>query len=54
MICHGLEVAMLGWVWSCAHYIGNVWLMIFLGGDVGTTDFAGMEGCHIRSSGWLL
>lgn len=54
MICHGLEVAMVGRVWSCAQCIGNVWLPIFASGDVGATYFAGMAGCPISQIFWLV
>ena len=30
----------LGLVWSCIQYVGNVWLTVFYGGDVGVTDSA--------------
>ena len=41
-------------VWSSVHFVGNVWLKVFVGGDVGATDFAGMAGCPMRYTGWSL
>lgn len=46
IIPRGVEVAM-GCVWSCTHCVGNVWLTIFVGCDVGAIDFAGMAGCAV-------
>ena len=46
---------MPGWVVSCLHYVGNVWLKVFISGDGGVTDSAGVAGSPIRASGfWLL
>ena len=45
---------MLGWVWSCAYFVGNVWMTVLVGGDVGATDSAGREGCPISYSDWSL
>ena len=48
----GLEASILGWAWSCAHCVGNIWLTVFVCGDVGATNSAGVAGCPIRSSCW--
>ena len=47
----GLEAAILGWVWSYAQCVGNVWLTVFACDDVGRTNSARVAGFPIRSSG---